>query len=102
MQTCVVAQENGRVTMRSQSIAVHRSPLQIVHAQTVDEHNHFAAVRSDFCHAVCIQNLALVVQCHLRRKRILAFFQSVTHHAIQCGQYRFALGRVGCFDDVSR
>ncbi len=106
VQAGVVAHMNGGVAQRGgDSLAVidHLAvflgvPLQVVHAQAVDQHQRLAARAGQARRArldVPLQRLALVAQAHRRGQRVAAGHQVVAHHAVQDGQHGFALRAAG-------
>ena len=67
------------------------SPLQVVHTQAMDQHQHLAGGVRHGCPGLPIQRYALVTQGHGGRQRVIAVGQAVAHHSVQRCQYRLAL-----------
>ena len=100
VQPAVVAQVHGREPAvgreRGAVIVAFAPPLQVVHAQTVDEQEDPASRPRDRAlerRALEVERLAVVAQRHLDRERIAAVSEVVTEHAVQCREHRFALER---------
>jgi hypothetical protein len=76
-----------------------RLPLQVIHAQAVNQQQHFAGgwqIRwQGLPFLPLVQGQATVAQAHGGGQRVAAVGQAVTHYAIECGQHGFALGRAG-------
>ena len=66
-------------------------PLQVVHAQAVDQQRHLVGCARQLRRAAPQQGTALVTQGHGRGQRVVALGQPVAHHAIEGGQHGFAL-----------
>ena len=106
VQTGVVAQINGGVAQggSQHGTVVHRvgvtccdAPLQVIHAQAMDEHQHLARGFGHRRHGIPHQGLALITHRHGRGQRVVAGGQPVAHHPVERGQHRLALWRLGRF-----
>ena len=58
------------------------------------QHQHLAVHLLCRRHGVRCEHPAPKAQTHGRRQRVIAFQQAVTHDTVECGQHRFALGRL--------
>ena len=58
------------------------------------QHQHLAVHLLCRRHGVRREHPALKAQTHGRRQRVVALQQAVPHDTVECGQHRFALGRL--------
>ena len=95
VQTRVVAQVDRRVAQRLRKVgAVVMAlvpPLQIVHAQAVNQHQQFAGGCAAGSQMGKVQGLPVPVEAHARAQRVVVVLQAVAHHTVEGGQYGFAL-----------
>ena len=103
MQSRVVAQVDGRVAQRGRQYCpmvdrlpfLRHTPLQVVHAQAVDQQQCPAGGAGQRRHAPQVQGLAPVAQGHGRCQRVAGRHQPVAQHAVERGEHRLALRRIG-------
>ena len=107
MAATVVMQINSRVgsiprqrcavIVRGAVIGAFTIPLQIIHAQTMHQHQQLAAL-SPLQH----QRLALLTKLHRDRKWVVGGGEIITKHTIECGRHGFVLRKFSRAIEVRR
>ena len=79
-------------------------PLQIVHAQAMNQQQHFAGGLRHGERVLDVERLTPIAQRHRRGQGVLTLQQTVPHYSIERCQHGFALGCFGrlCLDSLQQ